>query len=105
MALSMDTGEVLWVNQTTPGDAWTVGCLGADEPNRVGCPDDSCPDADFGSSPTLTTLSNGQRVLLVGQKSGVLYGMNADNGEALWGTRVADGGVIRGIEWGVSLGR
>ena len=103
MALSMDTGAVRWVNQTTPGDAWTIGCLGANESSRAGCPDDSGPDVDFGNSPILTTLASGQRVLLVGQKSGVLYGLNADDGRTLWETRVADGGIIGGIEWGIAL--
>jgi polyvinyl alcohol dehydrogenase (cytochrome) len=103
VAMSMETGEVLWVNQTTPGDAWTIGCIGTDDASRVGCPDDSGPDFDFGSSPVLTTLSNGQRVLLAGQKSGMLYGLDADDGTTLWETRVADGGIIGGIEWGIAL--
>lgn len=103
MALSMDTGEVGWVNQITPGDAWNAGCMGADEPSRAGCPEDSGPDFDFGSSPILTTMPNGARVLLVGQKSGVLYGLNADTGETLWERRVADGGIIGGLEWGMAL--
>ena len=103
MALSMETGEVLWVNQTFPGDAWTIGCLAAEENLRAGCPDGAGPDFDFGSSPVLTTLPTGQRVLLVGQKSGVLYGVDADDGTTLWETRVADGGIIGGIEWGISL--
>ena len=102
MALSMNTGQVLWVHQTTPDDVWTAGCLGADERSRAGCPDDSGPDVDFGSSPVLMTL-NGQRVLLAGQKSGMRYGMNADTGETLWETRVADGGILGGIEWGLAL--
>ena len=103
MALSMDAGEVLWVNQITPGDAWTVACLGADERSRVGCPEDSGPDVDFGSSPILTTRSDGQRVLLVGQKSGVLYGLDADDGHTLWDRRVSNGGILGGIEWGIAL--
>ena len=81
MALSMDTGDVRWVNQITPGDAWNVGCFGVDEPSRAGCPENSGPDFDFGSSPILTTMPNGARVLLVGQKSGVLYGLSADTGQ------------------------
>ena len=102
MALSMDTGEVLWVNQITPGDAWTIACLGADERSRVGCPEESGADVDFGSSPILTT-SDGQRVLLVGQKSGVLFSLDAADGRTLWERRVSDGGILGGIEWGIAL--
>ena len=100
MALDMDTGQVLWVQQTTPGDAWTVACEGETEIDRAGCPDSEGPDVDYGSSPVLTTLPGGQRVLLAGQKSGVMYGLSPDTGELLWETRVSDGGILGGIEWG-----
>ena len=100
MALAMDTGRVLWVTQTFPGDAWTVACLSEDAAVRANCPEDAGPDFDYGSATILTTLANGQRVLLAGQKSGVMYGINPEEGQILWETRVSDGGVLGGIEWG-----
>ena len=48
----------------------------------------------------LTTGADGRRVLLAGQKSGVMYSLDPENGEFLWETRVAAGGMLGGIEWG-----
>jgi polyvinyl alcohol dehydrogenase (cytochrome) len=102
-ALAMDTGKVLWTTQATTGDAWNVGCLEpADSAGRPHCPSAPGPDHDFASAPVLAT-SNGRRVLLAGQKSGMLYGLNPDTGAYLWRTQVGDGGVLGGIEWGFAV--
>jgi polyvinyl alcohol dehydrogenase (cytochrome) len=100
MALAMDTGRILWVRQTLPGDAWNLGCLETTPEGRVNCPGAQGPDYDFGSSPVLATLGDGRRLLLAGQKSGVLYALNPQDGQVIWETRVGDGGVLGGIEWG-----
>jgi len=102
MALAMDTGRVLWVQQTLAGDAWNVACLeaGAD---RVNCPEGAGPDHDFSSAPSIGVLPDGKRVIVAGQKSGELHGINPDTGEQLWKTRVGQGGVLGGIEWGFSV--
>jgi polyvinyl alcohol dehydrogenase (cytochrome) len=103
MAIAMDTGKILWTTQATAGDAWNTGCL--DEPNgggRAHCPSAPGPDHDFASAPVLATGS-GRRVLLAGQKSGMLYGINPDTGAYLWKTQVGDGGVLGGIEWGFAV--
>ena len=102
MALAMDTGRVLWTRQTLPGDAWNTGCFGSNPVEKVNCPSEAGPDHDFGSSPALVTLPGGQRVLLAGQKSGVMFGINPDTGDVLWKTQAGDGGVLGGIEWGFS---
>lgn len=99
MALELDTGRVLWSQQTLPGDAWNVSCM-AGEDGSFNCPDDQGPDHDFGSSPVLAEMANGRSILLAGQKSGVLFGLNPDDGRLLWERRVAEGGVLGGIEWG-----
>ena len=101
MAIAMDSGRVLWTTQAQANDAWNLGCL--NEPNGAGrshCPDAPGPDYDFGSAPVLAKLSGGARVLMAGQKSGMLYGLNPDTGAFLWKTQVGDGGVLGGIEWG-----
>jgi polyvinyl alcohol dehydrogenase (cytochrome) len=99
MALALDSGRILWTQQTLPGDVWNVSCL-AEGDAAVNCPEDEGPDYDFGSSAALATRSDGSSILLAGQKSGVLYGLDPDNGELLWQRRVGDGGVLGGIEWG-----
>ena len=100
MALAMDTGQVVWTRQTLAGDAWNTGCLQQTPEGRVTCPDPAGPDYDFGSSPALATMATGQRVLLAGQKSGAMFGVNPDTGEVLWKTQAGEGGVLGGIEWG-----
>ncbi len=110
MALAMDTGAIRWVTQTTPGDAFTIACVaagtfpglpGSDNPiARANCPESNGPDFDYGSSPVLVTMPDGSDLLLGGQKSGVMYGVRPEDGEILWETRVSDGGLIGGIEWG-----
>jgi len=100
MALAMDTGRVLWVRQTLAGDAWNVGCLEAQGPGRLNCPESAGPDFDFSSSPVLATLADGRRMLLAGQKSGALYGLDPDTGDQIWKTQAGQGGVLGGIEWG-----
>ncbi len=102
MALAMDSGKVLWTRQTLPGDAWNTGCFGSNPTEKVNCPSNAGPDYDFGSSPALVTSPGGQRVLLAGQKSGVMFGINPDTGDVLWKTQAGEGGVLGGIEWGFS---
>jgi len=105
MALSMDTGRILWMRQTLPRDAWNLGCLEMTPEGRVNCPSAPGPDYDFGSSPVLTTLVDGRRLLVAGQKSGMLYALNPEDSQVIWETRVGDGGVLGGIEWGFAIDR
>jgi polyvinyl alcohol dehydrogenase (cytochrome) len=105
MALAMDTGRVLWIRQTLASDAWNTACLGSTPAEKINCPSKNGPDHDFGSSPALVTAPNGQRVLLAGQKSGALFGINPDSGDVVWKTQVGEGGVLGGIEWGFSVDR
>ena len=102
MALAMDTGKILWTTQATVGDAWNVGCLETPGPAQAKCPDKPGPDYDFASAPVLAT-SGGRRILLAGQKSGMLYGLSPDSGAYVWKTQVGDGGVLGGIEWGFAV--
>ncbi len=83
MALDMKTGKVLWSKQDTENDMWLSGCgRGAHGDN---CPKDMGPDFDFGSSPILKTLPNGHRILVAGQKSGMVWGHDPDReGTVVW---------------------
>lgn len=97
IAMSLDTGAIQWVSQVTPDDSFVVGC----RPDNDNCPDDVGPDFDFGNSPILRRLANGRHVLVVGQKSGVAYGMDPDRkGAVIWKYRAGQGGALGGIEWG-----
>jgi polyvinyl alcohol dehydrogenase (cytochrome) len=97
LALSLDTGAIQWVSQVTPDDVYVVGC----KPDNDNCPDDVGPDFDFGNSPILRSLPNRRSVLVIGQKSGVAYGMDPDRkGAVIWKYRAGQGGALGGIEWG-----
>jgi len=103
MALTMDTGEIKWIRQTLSGDAFTIACTDPSPESQVACPQSNGPDHDFGSSPVLVTLADGQRLLLAGQKSGWLYAIDPATGEITWQTEVGDGGIVGGIEWGFAV--
>lgn len=97
VALDMTSGAIQWVQQATPNDVFVIGC----KPGVENCPDDVGPDFDFGNSPILRTLQGGRRVLVLGQKSGVVYGLAPDDkGKILWQFRAGKGGALGGIEWG-----
>lgn len=99
VAMDLATGDIKWFVQTYADDAFTTACVApnADPIQQEGCG----PDVDYGSSAILRTLPGGRRVLLAGQKSGVMHALDADNkGAILWQKRLSPGGVLGGIEWG-----
>lgn len=97
-ALDLDSGRILWSRQLTAGDVYNFSCRGD---NQANCPREHGNDADFGNSPILRTLVGGGRILVVGQKSGVVYGLDPDHGgKLIWQTRVAKGGPQGGVIWG-----
>jgi len=100
MAFDLKTGEIVWSRQLTSGDVFNGNCLQLDRPS---CPEEPGPDFDFGASPVLRTLAGGERILIAGQKSGVVHGLDPDKkGEILWQTRVGKGGLLGGIQWGMA---
>lgn len=98
LALDAKTGKLLWSRQMTAGDAFNNACSVPGSPN---CPPPAGHDYDFGQPPTLVSLANGQRVLVIAQKSGMAYALDPDKrGAVLWQTRVGEGGPLGGSEWG-----
>ena len=98
LALSMDTGAIEWVYQGLANDVWNTACH---TDTTANCPDDQGPDEDMGSSPMLLTLPDGSRLLAAGQKTGILHVLDPDKqGKLLWQQKVAEGGILGGIEWG-----
>jgi polyvinyl alcohol dehydrogenase (cytochrome) len=68
-AFDLSDGKLRWVKQlTVPGRVATSG---------------------FSSAPILRTLASGNEIVLAGQMSGVVYGLDPDHGgEILWQTRI-----------------
>ena len=99
-AMDLKTGKIRWAHQMTALDHFLVGC----PPQRPGpnCPNPNGPDFDFGSSPILKHLAGGKDILLAGQKSGQVYGLNPDDGAIVWQTRIGKGSALGGVEWGMA---
>lgn len=101
IALRLDTGAVEWVQQTIAGDAWNAAC--GRYSTQINCPEEDGPDFDFGAPPILITLANGKDMILAGQKSGMIYGMDPDNkGSIIWQKRAGMGGFNGGVHWGMA---
>ena len=61
--------------------------------------------SSFTVAPVLRTLATGNEVILAGQRSGVVYGLDPDHGgEVLWQTRTHANGSTAptGIAWGIA---
>jgi polyvinyl alcohol dehydrogenase (cytochrome) len=98
LALDMESGKILWSRQMTEKDAYTAACR---LPDKTNCAVSNGPDFDFGASPILVTLASGRRMLVAGQKSGIVHALDPDKeGEILWQTRVGEGGTMGGVQWG-----
>lgn len=98
VALDLKTGAIRWANQVTKDDNFLVGCGKA-----INCPlGEIGPDHDFGATPILAGLSGGREIVLAGQKSGVVYGMDPNTGKLIWDTKVGAGGALGGVEWGMA---
>lgn len=100
LAIDLNDGKILWTRQLTADDRFNVACLGDD---KSSCPRNPGGDFDIGAATILRNLGNGKRLLIVGQKSGVVYGLDPDDkGKTVWSTRIGKGGVLGGIEFGAA---
>jgi polyvinyl alcohol dehydrogenase (cytochrome) len=96
IAFSLDTGKLQWISQTQSKDNFINGC-----PRTANCPENNGPDYDFGASVVLRDIGGGKQILLAGQKSGILWGLDPDNkGKILWQLKLGAGSALGGIEWG-----
>jgi polyvinyl alcohol dehydrogenase (cytochrome) len=97
LALDLRTGQIKWAKRLQGFDTWTVACITSSGPNP-NCPVPSSPDFDLGGAgPNL--LGN---IVGLGQKSGIYWALDADNGHIVWSTPVGPGSSLGGIEWGTA---
>lgn len=99
-AIGLDKGEVRWTFQATPNDAWNVSCIVAP---RSSCPEEDGPDFDFGAQSVIAQHSDGSEYVVAGQKSGMVWALNPDDGQLIWKNKVGRGGVIGGVHFGISV--
>ena len=108
IALDLETGDIRWVRQAVP-DMFNWDCgkqlhlVGPSGPGGGSCPDHPGYDVDFGSSVVLVDVGQGRQVLVAGQKSGMVHGLDPDqDGKVLWQMRIGKGGPLGGILWGIA---
>jgi polyvinyl alcohol dehydrogenase (cytochrome) len=100
LAISLTSGEIVWSRQLTAGDAWNMSCFIGSSYN---CPEENGPDMDIGAPPILVTLESGKDILVVGQKNGVVHGLDPDSkGAIVWQRKIGLGGYAGGIHWGMA---
>lgn len=97
LAIDVMSGELRWARQLRKHDRWSGGCMLAGP-----CPKRAGTDADVAASVILVRLPSGGEVLVAGQKSGVVFGLDPASGGVRWRTKVGYGGVLGGIEWGMA---
>lgn len=86
IALDLESGNVRWMRQVTPGDVFTVFNA-------------QSQDSDLGTNPILFEADvNGERrkLLGAGQKSGLFWVLDRTTGEIVWQRQVSDGSALIG---------
>ena len=112
VSLDLQTGRVLWARRMSGPDTWTAACQASDPAVvAANCPWGPSADNDFASQPNVTWVPNFSgvpddrggtsvgHILGAGQKSGVYWGVNPNNGGVFWSANIGAGG----IEWGSAI--
>ncbi|HVY89808.1 MAG TPA: PQQ-binding-like beta-propeller repeat protein [Hyphomonadaceae bacterium] len=95
IAMDLKTGKIKWINQVLAGDNFMSGTVNGPLGTRG-------PDYDFGSSAALLKV-NGKDMLVVGNKSAIVYGIDPDTGKTVWeSAKLGSGGASGGVLWGIA---
>ncbi|CAI5479262.1 unnamed protein product [Closterium sp. Yama58-4] len=112
LAIDLLSGSVQWATNLSPIDAWNIACI--TETPSPNCPPSPGEDYDFGMAPLLmsidtnTAKENGQQkeekrdIAVAGQKSGIIWALDRDDGSIVWSTAAGPGGLLGGASWGIS---
>lgn len=99
VALDLATGRIKWHYQALANDTWNVACV---TKTSASCPENESPDFDFGAGTVLARGKNGKDLVLAGQKSGWVYGLEPATGRLAWKTRVGRGSPGGGVHFGMA---
>ena len=116
IAIDLKTGAHKWVQQTVPNDVWLMQCQSQaplkdnqatgnqakSKQVNPNCPDEEGPDFDFSAAPLITTTASGRDLVVIPQKSGVIWALDPDKGgEVVWQYRYGQGSGLGG-QWGAA---
>jgi len=102
VAVELDTGRTRWIRQGTSGDAWNAACITFVR-DKSNCPAERGPDFDFGAPPILVRgRAPAADVLVAGQKSGDVWGLDPATGAVRWHRRIGRGGNQGGVHFGMA---
>ena len=108
IAIDLATGKMKWVFQALANDVWNMSCpVGLDtrRPPGPNCFFSSggsvLRDHDFGAGPILLSVG-GRDIVLAGQKSGDVWGLDRASGKKLWGRKFGPGTALGGVHWGMA---
>ena len=99
VAFDADNGAIKWGHRGSHDDFFTAGCLGFG-----GAPKRECgggPDHDFGTAPMVWS-TGGRDFVGAGQKSGVFWALDPENGEVIWRGESGSSGPLGGMEFGTA---
>ncbi len=97
-AVDAKSGKRLWTAQLTAGDAWNVGCMMGND----NCPSEKGPDLDVAPSVLVVPIGGGKTMIVAGQKSGDVYGLDPASGKSVWKTTLGHGGTQGGVHFGMA---
>jgi len=101
LALDLKSGQIKWSKRLQGFDTFTGACgFGPANPasGNPTCPVPDSQDFDFGGAgPNLVG-----NIVGFGQKSGIYWALNPDDGNIVWSTLVGPGSSLGGIEWGTA---
>lgn len=107
LALDLATGELRWSFQALARDVWHLGCQFDPSKSGPNCPsaeDSVLKDYDFGAGVVIGKRRDGRDILVAGQKSGDLWGLDPDmQGKVLWRQTFGTGTPLGGIHWGLAI--
>lgn len=102
IAYDMTSGAKRWIFQASKADIWNSACgrrgANCDWPGEYWS-----PDFDFGATSMLVKRQDGSELVVAGQKSGVIWALNPDNGELVWSNRIGRGSAMGGVHWGMAF--
>ena len=107
LAIDLASGDIKWTFQALARDVWHLGCQFDPSKSGPNCPaaeDSVLKDYDFGAGVVIGKRRDGRDVLIAGQKSGDLWGLDPDaQGKVLWRQTFGMGTPLGGIHWGLAI--